>query len=101
MIFHTSINYDPTGRKRKKRTPKGEVYKKFNPVFKPMSVKSAPYRKEIPEYPSHDIGMGMTPRKDNQQYTGTFIKGIATMHKSNAVPVINDIQAKEIARMRR
>jgi hypothetical protein len=37
----------------------------------------------------------------NKVYTGTLIKGIATMHKSNAVPVINDEQAKEISSMRR
>lgn len=35
------------------------------------------------------------------KYTGTLIKGIATMHKSNAVPVIDQEQAVEISRMRR
>ena len=34
-------------------------------------------------------------------YTGTKVKGIATMHKSNAVPVFSDEEAVEIARMRR
>jgi hypothetical protein len=34
-------------------------------------------------------------------YTGTMVKGIATMHKSNAVPVFSDEQAVDIARMRR
>ena len=34
-------------------------------------------------------------------YTGTKIKGIGTMHKSNAVPIFSDEQAIEIARMRR
>ena len=34
-------------------------------------------------------------------YTGTKVKGIATMHKSNAVPVFSDEQAVDIARMRR
>lgn len=34
-------------------------------------------------------------------YTGTKILGIATMHKSNAVPVFSDEQAVEISRMRR
>lgn len=42
-----------------------------------------------------------TAKKEPQKYTGTLIKGIATMHKSNAVPVIDDEQAKEISRMRR
>ena len=34
-------------------------------------------------------------------YTGTKVKGIATMHKSNAVPVFSDEEAVEISRMRR
>ena len=34
-------------------------------------------------------------------YTGTLVKGIATMHKSNAVPVFSDEQAIDISRMRR
>jgi len=35
------------------------------------------------------------------KYNGTLIKGIATMHKSNAVPIIDQEQATEISRMRR
>jgi hypothetical protein len=34
-------------------------------------------------------------------YTGTMIKGIGTMHKSNAVPIFSDEQAVEISKMRR
>lgn len=34
-------------------------------------------------------------------YTGTKVLGIATMHKSNAVPVFAEEEAKEISRMRR
>jgi hypothetical protein len=34
-------------------------------------------------------------------YTGNKMKGIATMHKSNAVPVFTDAEAKEISSMRR
>jgi hypothetical protein len=34
-------------------------------------------------------------------YTGTKVMGIATMHKSNAVPVFSDEEAVEISRMRR
>ena len=35
------------------------------------------------------------------RYTGTKIKGIGTMHKSNAVPVFSDEEARDIASMRR
>jgi hypothetical protein len=35
------------------------------------------------------------------QYTGTKIIGIGTMHKSNAVPIFSDQEAKDISTMRR
>jgi hypothetical protein len=58
------------------------------------------YRRETPKYEG-GVGIGvMVGRKENV-YTGTLIKGIATMHKSNAVPIINEEQAHEVARMRR
>ena len=34
-------------------------------------------------------------------YTGTKIKGIGTMHKSNAVPIFSDEEAVAISQMRR
>jgi hypothetical protein len=34
-------------------------------------------------------------------YTGNKVKGIATMHKSNAVPIFSDEEAVDIAHMRR
>ena len=34
-------------------------------------------------------------------YTGTKVKGIATMHKSNAVPVFSNEEAIDISKMRR
>ena len=46
-------------------------------------------------------GEGMR-KKEPKKYTGNLIQGIATMHKSNAVPVMKGTdQAKDIARMRR
>ena len=60
-----------------------------------------PFIRETPKYPSLDTGAGTAAKKDAQVYTGTLIKGIATMHKSNAVPILNEEQATEIARMRR
>ena len=59
-------------------------------------------RKEFDEkYPSMNTMKGNTNKKEPQQYTGTLIKGIAQMHKSNAVPIINNEQAVEVAKMRR
>jgi len=50
---------------------------------------------------SRDSGMGNATLAPAKIYTGTMVKGIATMHKSNAVPVFSDEQAVDISRMRR
>lgn len=68
--------------------------------FKPLQVQEG-YRRETPKIPSLGQGVGNGLMKERQVYTGTLIKGIATMHKSNAVPVIDEQQAKDIAQMRR
>ena len=39
--------------------------------------------------------------KPSPIYTGTKVRGIATMHKSNAVPVFSDEEAQDISKMRR
>jgi hypothetical protein len=50
--------------------------------------------------PSRNTG-GTATLAAPKVYTGTKVKGIATMHKSNAVPVFSDEEAIEISRMRR
>jgi hypothetical protein len=50
--------------------------------------------------PSRDTG-GNATLAPAKVYTGTKVKGIATMHKSNAVPVFSDEEAIDISRMRR
>ena len=49
---------------------------------------------------SVDTG-GNAVLKPAKVYTGTKVKGIATMHKSNAVPVFSDEEAIDISKMRR
>jgi hypothetical protein len=52
--------------------------------------------------PSLDTGItGPVTVKQSQKYTGDKILGIGTMHKSNAVPIFSDEQAKDISKMRR
>lgn len=51
--------------------------------------------------PSLNTGNGNATLAPAKVYTGTKVKGIATMHKSNAVPVFSDEEAVEISRMRR
>lgn len=40
-------------------------------------------------------------KKEVQKYTGSYLIGTATMHKSNEVPISNRQQAIEISQMRR
>lgn len=44
---------------------------------------------------------GPCTTKPTPVYTGTKIIGIGTMHKSNAVPIFSDEEAKDISSMRR
>lgn len=77
---------------------------KHKPAFESKPIpKPVPYRRETVHYPSlvSKEGGGHGTKKESPKYTGTLIKGIATMHKSNAVPVINQKEAEEISRMAR
>lgn len=66
------------------------------PPSLPEPAKAEPPMARSATYTPH----GGTAKPD-QQYTGTSILGIGTMHKSNAVPVFSQEQAEDIARMRR
>jgi hypothetical protein len=59
------------------------------------------YVRETRKIESLNTGLGVATKPAPKVYTGTAIKGIATMHKSNAVPVFTDEQAKDISSMRR
>ena len=50
---------------------------------------------------SRGDGTGNATLPPPKVYTGTKVKGIATMHKSNAVPVFSDEEAVDISKMRR
>jgi hypothetical protein len=74
---------------------------------KAMSAETLQYSLTIPEgrssknIPSRDSGLGVAALKESPKYTGTKIKGIGTLHKSNAVPIFSDEEAIDIAKMRR
>jgi hypothetical protein len=72
------------------------------PVFKDLVVKPThPRDIDRVQHPSLGVVAGNTLKREPLKYTGTLVKGIATMHKSNAVPVIDEEQMKDISRMRR
>jgi len=74
--------------------------------FKPMEtkvglvVRDGADHKAIPSRGVHGV-KDLGARKESPKYTGTLIKGISTLHKSNAVPVISKEEAIEHSQMRR
>ena len=81
------------------------MYKPKTKAKKPKDyVPSAVFTAERTQYPSAGDGIGVGLVKEAMKYTGERkLLGIATMHKSNMVPIFEDNkhEAIEIARMRR
>lgn len=71
------------------------------PAMTSYTLSYPPGREPKQHIPSKDTGVAMAAAKDSPVYTGTAMKGIGTMHKSNSVPIFTDEQAIEIAHMRR
>ena len=71
-------------------------------AFRPLvSGPKYPPGREPQQIPSRDSGLGVAAAPAPKVYTGTKVKGIGTMHKSNAVPIFSDDEAREISSMRR
>lgn len=62
---------------------------------------STPPGRETVRIASQDTGWVPCTTAPNKEYTGTRVKGIGTMHKSNAVPIFSDEEAVDISKMRR
>jgi hypothetical protein len=79
---------------------KKTVKKTFN--LQTVPTLSAPPGRETPYYPSKvTSGGSCTKPIHGKVYTGSSMKGIGTLHKSNAVPIFTDEEAKDQALMRR
>lgn len=88
-------------------------YKPKNPTECVVSIpwhQSGIYRRETPDFPSlkSKDSFGPCTKKEPMRYTGERkLLGIATLHKSNMVPIFDDgegsgkKQAEDIAKMRR
>ena len=89
------------------------AFKKMAPKFstKPPEPKqtkgtltvtmTVPPGRETPHIASRDTGWIPCVKVADTEYTGTKVKGIGTMHKSNAGPVFSDDEARDISKMRR
>lgn len=61
-----------------------------------------PIGREPQNIPSVDTWVtGPVTSGKAQQYTGTNMIGIGTLHKSNAIPIFSEQEAKDISTMRR
>lgn len=84
------------------------VAMRLGKTAKPVAIKntyvpkySHPRYTDRQQIASLETDVGNTNLRESIKYTGTLVKGICTMHKSNAVPVIDEEQMKDISRMRR
>lgn len=108
ILIHTHI---PKSKKRKPTKKQRELKASWEAMLAKYPSKSVPkhvtlpkqtsYQRETVRHPSLNSGLGTATLKPPNVYTGTMVRGIATMHKSNAVPVFSDEQAVEISKMRR
>lgn len=112
MIIHTNTTRSkkrkPNAKQRELQADWEKLLQKYAPK-KPIKQSSGDWvyslgktaRRETPKIPSLPFSGAPCLKKETQMYTGTAMKGIGTLHKSNAVPVFSDEEAVEIARMRR
>lgn len=113
-FYMGSLRYGPTGKKRKNHA--ANPVRKKRPVFRPMKIdpiraKAAQEAAERRQQEKEDflnrlknMNPNATAKKQKMEYSGERkLIGIATMHKSNAVPIFEHDKehAKDIARMRR
>jgi hypothetical protein len=70
-------------------------------VTKSLPSLVPPPGRETPKYPSLHSNVYGCAKKEPLYYTGDKMKGIGTLHKSNAVPIFTDEEAKDQASMRR
>ena len=105
MMIYCAARFNP----KKKRKPKGVVATKYRKSTAILGIEKLPSLSYSPRVGADDARnlqslkttASYTDRRESMRYTGTLVKGIATMHKSNAVPVIDEEQMKDISRMRR
>ena len=75
----------------------------YNAPRKTMAdfMPKTPPGRETPQVESQDTGWVPCVKVKDNEYTGTKVKGIGTMHKSNGIPIFSDEEAKDISSMRR
>lgn len=97
-----------TAKQRELRDSWEQLLKKYEtkPIVSQSDKKAfsppKPFVRETPHYPSLETMQGSCTKPiHGKVYTGTAMKGIGTLHKSNAVPIFTDQEAIDQANMRR
>ena len=67
----------------------------------PPKIPRYTYRGQEQKIPSLTSSTPFVASVQKQVYTGDAMIGVATLHKSNAVPVFSEQDAKDISKMRR
>lgn len=76
-------------------------FKPYTPAPDPVMQSIREHREKYPSAGFGETSPNACAKPEAKVYTGTLIKGVAVTHKSNIVPVMNQEQAEDIARMRR
>lgn len=112
-IFYTSTKSKTTRKQKakqkaaweKQQAQYGMPAKKARLVSEPWKPSVAPVGRvgadNFKQHKSLNSHAAVATKTEPQKYTGDKIIGIATMHKSNLVPIFNAEAAKEVANMRR
>lgn len=107
MTVFYSANQSATYQRRRKKHDAAMRRKARKSEFKPMGIQSTFIPRsgaDSTQFKSHGVERVSTDsgtRKETPRYTGTYVKGISTMHKSNAVPIVSKEEAMEHSQMRR
>ena len=96
-LYYGSLGHTISGRKKKNMRRKAVS----RTVGHSSNSVRASYRRDTQDFPSVTETAGVAARVESPRYTGTLVKGIGTMHKSNAIPIIDEEQMKDLASMRR
>ena len=75
---------------------------KYKPTLRGVGMPNYNISDHRTKYPSYGDQAGSIPAKPEMAYSGERkLLGIGTMHKSNMVPIFEQSDAEEIAKMRR
>lgn len=110
MMIHTSVRKSKAKLRPKKEREEYEAWLASHRTTKVLREDNQNFtyklstpvgRSTTKHIPSLNTGMAVATKAPAKVYTGDKVLGIATMHKSNAVPVFNSTEAVEISKMRR